>query len=308
MSNNDGISGIVNDKLDKNNFHAWKFRMTNFLMGKGYWEYIDGDQEEAPVVPAQNPTDVEVKAFKDWNQGARKVMYWLSVSVQDTMIGHIQDATSLKQAWDTLLSFDTTNTKARKLQLKNDLNTVKKENLSINDYTLKIKSICESLASIGVAVEDDDKVEVCLRGLTPAYKQFKTSIQTRENIPRFTNLIPMLVIEEKNLGEDSSSQGKSSSEQAFYSNRGRGRGRGAGQGRSRGRGNNNQSQQQHQSNDAQGSNTRGRGNFRGRGSQRGRRNFQRSNAGNDSKECWNCGGPGHFQNDCPSKNQSDRRQ
>ena len=41
MSGKDEIS----DKLDKNNFHAWKFRMTNFLMGKGYWEYIDGDQE-----------------------------------------------------------------------------------------------------------------------------------------------------------------------------------------------------------------------------------------------------------------------
>ena len=157
--------------------------MTNFLMGKGYWEYIEGDQEKAPEIPKDNPTAAKLKTLKDWNQGAQKVMYWVSVSIQDTMIGHIQDATSPKEAWDRLLSFDTTNTKASKLQLKNELNTVKKENLSINDYTLKIKSICESLASIGVTIEDDDKVEVCLRGLTPAYKQFKTSIQTRENIP-----------------------------------------------------------------------------------------------------------------------------
>ena len=85
--------------------------------------------------------------------------------------------------------------------------------MSINDYTLKIKSICKSLASIGVTIEDDDKVEVCLRGLMPAYKQFNTSIQTWENIPTFTNLIPMLVVEEKNLGKDSSSssQGENSS-------------------------------------------------------------------------------------------------
>ena len=44
------------------------------------------------------------------------------------------------------------------------MNIVKKENLSINDYALKIKSIYESLASIGVIVKDNDKVEVCLRG------------------------------------------------------------------------------------------------------------------------------------------------
>ena len=86
----------------------------------------------------------------------------------------------------------------------------------MNEYALKIKGIVESLASIGVAVEDDDKVEVYLCGLTPAYKQFKTSIQTWENIPNFSDLISMLIIEEKNLGEDSASQPKdSSSEQAF---------------------------------------------------------------------------------------------
>ena len=36
MANTDGLSNIVGDKLNKNKFHAWKFIMTNFLMGKGY--------------------------------------------------------------------------------------------------------------------------------------------------------------------------------------------------------------------------------------------------------------------------------
>ena len=49
MANTDGLSNIVGDKLNKNKFHAWKFIMTNFLMGKGYQEYIEGDQEKASV-------------------------------------------------------------------------------------------------------------------------------------------------------------------------------------------------------------------------------------------------------------------
>ncbi|MCO5578805.1 hypothetical protein L7F22_032651 [Adiantum nelumboides] len=141
MSKNDGISSLVSDKLGKNNFHAWKFRMTNFMMSKGYWDCIDGNQEKMPELPDVNPTSEQINAFKDWNQGAMKVMYWMSVSVQDTMIGHIQDATLPKQAWDRLVSIDTTNMKAWKIQLKNELNTVKKENLSINDYTLSSKAI-----------------------------------------------------------------------------------------------------------------------------------------------------------------------
>ena len=65
MSGGDGIDQIVGDKLDKDNFHAWKFRITNFIMGKGYWEYIDGDLEDAPKVPDTDATAVEVKALKD---------------------------------------------------------------------------------------------------------------------------------------------------------------------------------------------------------------------------------------------------
>ena len=92
MANNDGISGLISEKLDKNNFHAWKFRMTNFLMGKGYWEYIEGDLKNAPDLLETSASVTQVKAFEDWNQGARKVMYWLFVSIHDSMIGHIQNA------------------------------------------------------------------------------------------------------------------------------------------------------------------------------------------------------------------------
>ena len=36
----DSLSQIVTEKLDKKNFQAWKFRMKNFLMGKGYLEFV----------------------------------------------------------------------------------------------------------------------------------------------------------------------------------------------------------------------------------------------------------------------------
>jgi hypothetical protein len=84
----DDINQIVSEKLDKNNFHAWKFRMTNFLMGKGFWDHVEGENEDPLELPEENATTVvEIKAFKDWNQGARKVMYWLSVSVTWAHIG-----------------------------------------------------------------------------------------------------------------------------------------------------------------------------------------------------------------------------
>ena len=85
-----------------------------------------------------------------------------------------------------------TNTKKRKIQLTNELHTFEKKSMSFSDYALKIKVIWESLASINVAVDVDEKVKVCLHGLKPQCKAFKTSIQTRENIPNFSKLVSML--------------------------------------------------------------------------------------------------------------------
>jgi hypothetical protein len=247
----DDINQIVSEKLDKNNFHAWKFRMTNFLMGKGFWDYVEGENEDPPELPEENATAVQIKAFKDWNQGAHKVMYWLSVSVTDIMIGHIQDAHTPAEAWQNLVQMFQTNTKARKLQLKQELHTMEKKNMSINEYSLKIKGIVESLASINVFVDDDDLVSVCLNGLGKEYKPFKTSIVVRENVPNFRDLVSMLIVEEKTLNEDCSTQTKNNVEQqAFYSNTSRGRGRGRGRGQGGGRFGN-QIFGQQQSNDSQ---------------------------------------------------------
>ena len=107
-------SQIVTEKLHKNNFPAWKFRMTNFLMGKGYWEHI----EEAPKIPEENTIVAQIKAFKDWNQGARKVLDQLSLTISDLMLGHIQDVVLLEEAWDSLVKLFAVNTKTRKLELK----------------------------------------------------------------------------------------------------------------------------------------------------------------------------------------------
>ncbi|MCO5596317.1 hypothetical protein L7F22_050378 [Adiantum nelumboides] len=122
----------------------------------------------------------QVKSLKNWHQGAAKVMYWLSVNVSDSIVGHIQDVDSPKNAWDNLIAFNANNTRARKMQIKNKLNTIEKGDLSVKHYTLKIKGICDSLSFIGVTMDDNDKVEACLRGLGNAYKQFKTSFRSQK--------------------------------------------------------------------------------------------------------------------------------
>ncbi len=56
------------------------------------------------------------------------------MSVFDSMIVHIQDAKSPKQAWDTLVKMYNTNTQACKMQFKQKLHNLQKNKMNINDY------------------------------------------------------------------------------------------------------------------------------------------------------------------------------
>jgi hypothetical protein len=85
----------------------------NVLMGKGYWEFRNGDEKGPPLL--ENPTQQHIQANQTWHEKAGKVLYWLFMSVSDSMIVHIQDAKSPMQAWDTLVKMYSTNTQARKM-------------------------------------------------------------------------------------------------------------------------------------------------------------------------------------------------
>jgi hypothetical protein len=140
------------------------------------------------------------------------------------MIVHIQDAKSSMQAWDTLVKMYSTNTQARKMQLKQKLHNLQKNKMNINDYSTKVKNLADALAFTGTPVDDEDLVVMTLNGLGKDYSQFCASIAIRKAFFDIQNLITLVISEEMRIVGISSNGG--SQESAFYSNINRGRGRG----------------------------------------------------------------------------------
>ena len=86
-----------------------------------------------------------------------------------------------------------------------ELHNVQRKNLNINEYSLKVKGLADSLASIGAPVDDEDLVSVTLNGLGKDYAQFRTSIGVRETFPDFQELIALLLSEEQRNGGSATS-------------------------------------------------------------------------------------------------------
>mgnify|MGYP000279394766 CR=1 FL=1 len=81
---------------------------------------------------------------------------------------------------------------------------MQQRDLSVADYTSKIKAICDSLASINVNGEEGEMVQICLGGLAPKFGAFRTIVCTRESTPLFFDLQTMLLVEENHTGASTS--------------------------------------------------------------------------------------------------------
>ena len=88
------------------------------------------------------------------------------------------------------------NTTARKLQLRQELNNIQQRDTSITSYTLKIKELCDALRSIDVVIDDSEMVQICPGGLAPRFNTMRTVVLAREKTPSFFDLQSILLVEE----------------------------------------------------------------------------------------------------------------
>ncbi|XP_031266567.1 uncharacterized protein LOC116124957 [Pistacia vera] len=74
-----------------------------------------------------------------------------------------------------------TDSKARVLHLRNQLQTTRKDNSSINDYMLKMKEIAGFLTTSGVTVSDEELLLYILDGLGSEYDAMVATLTSRSS-------------------------------------------------------------------------------------------------------------------------------
>ena len=85
------------------------------------------------------------------------------------------------------------------MQLKLELQTTKKGNLSMTDYLQKIKSLADSLAAAAQPIPELDLILHILGGLSPEYEPFVTSVTTKSDDLSLEDLNAMLLNQEMRI-------------------------------------------------------------------------------------------------------------
>jgi hypothetical protein len=262
-------SFLLTEKLDRTNYASWSYKMHQYLLGLGFWSYVDDANDTVP-----DPTDA---GFVAWEKSASRVMYYFASYVGEQLLCYIRDAGMPKAAWENLKKIFVASTTARKLQLRQELSNLRQQDLSVADYTLKINEICNSLALIDVNIDESEKVQIYLGGLASKFGAFRTAVCTREATPSFFDLQSMLLVEENHVGVVAT--GAHTDNKMLYAEGERPRGRG-GRNELVSRGGNRQRRHQKDACSNPGPSA-------GRGSH-----------GETAPDCWYCGKKGHRESEC----------
>ena len=153
--------------------------------------FLDGSQVcPARFIPnltreaSSNRVQAQIRVnleYVTWIRIGQAIIVWLLRLIIETMLSHVVICTSSQQVWSTLTSLFSSNLKARLLQLRFQLQMLKKGSMTIHDYFLKIRGIADTLAFTGQSISDDELLLYVLGGLGSKYDPVVVNLTLRQD-------------------------------------------------------------------------------------------------------------------------------
>ena len=185
-------------------------------------------------------------------------MSWIFSTLTPSVLGQVTNSKSSFEVWSKIERTYAQRSMARIMQLKQQMQNIKKGSDSVSEFVLKIKTISDALMAAGEVVSDRDMIISLLHGVGHEYDSVVTLISSQQNTMLLEDAQFLFLMHEQRIEQLNSTANLSivpsaqfaSSGQNQYNNRGnngyrggfnnfRGgnRGRHRGGGRSFGRGN-----------------------------------------------------------------------
>jgi hypothetical protein len=153
----DSSSVKEEDRIEgASNFNAWKARVFNILE--------ESDLDELVTRVMEEPTSNAGRAaYKKRQAKAKRVIFY---SVKNNMMPLIAHLRTTHEFFDSLAKFYENKAPTQNKTLKKQLRTLKMgKDETISAFFSKIAQTRDKLATIGVAIDDDDLVQIAVDGL-----------------------------------------------------------------------------------------------------------------------------------------------
>jgi len=173
---------MVTIKLSSTNFLFWRSQVVPLLQCQKFYGYVDGStlMPSATIDPTTNDL---------WKQNDQLIMSLLLSSLTEEALSVVIGLTTSKDVWTALEIALSHKSKARELQIKDELHLMKHGSRSVVEYSCAFKSHCDQLSAMGRPVEDADKVHWYLHGLGHEFSTFSTTQLSLTPISSFNDIV-----------------------------------------------------------------------------------------------------------------------
>lgn len=232
---------ITHVKLGDDNFLLWELQISSGIHGLGL-EYLLTEKTPIPEkFSIEDGMSEKVNPlYTLWCRQDQLLFSFLLGSMQESIQAQMIGCTTSVQLWSRVTHLFATRSRARVMQYKMHLQTLKKGSLSMKDFLSKMKGYVDLLAACGHSISDDDHVLDILGGVGVEYEAVVVHINSRIEALSPADVSALLMAHEAriesytantdgstptiNATMFSQSKGRDSHNQNSFS-RGRGRGR-----------------------------------------------------------------------------------
>ena len=150
MAESNNVGAIK--KLNNNNYSMWKTCMESYLQGQDLQEVVAGTKTTSP------PLDDDNDNLRKLRIKVGKVMFAIKITIEEEMMDHIRDATTPKEAWDSLALRFSKKNDIRLQLLENKLMSISQKYMTIIQYFTKVKCLCREITELDEASKIDSSI------------------------------------------------------------------------------------------------------------------------------------------------------
>jgi transposase InsO family protein len=229
------MSNLMSTKLDSSNYMIWKLQITAVLDAYSMLDHLDGS---VPKPSQFLTTETGIQSvnpdFLIWNKKDKALLTLLYSTCSSSVLAMVVGKSSSQEVWNTLEERFTSTARSNVLNLKLELQSIKKAgNETVSSYLQRIKTVRDKLSAVGVHSDHEELTHVILKGLPKEFAPFASAIRTRDTILSLEKLTVLLQTEEQSMNEATESLSNSAlamfvshNKPNFNGNQGFNRGRG----------------------------------------------------------------------------------
>ncbi|TXG51461.1 hypothetical protein EZV62_023985 [Acer yangbiense] len=134
------------------------------------------------------------------------LLCWILSSISQDLLPQLVGVATSCEAWNIIERLFSSQSKANMMQLKLQLQTLKKGTSSMTEYLMKKKSLIDALLYSGNVICEDDKIIYVLGGLGPEYDPFVIPITSINGCYSLPEIIALLLTHEARLEQHTQSE------------------------------------------------------------------------------------------------------